>query len=161
MLKKLMLVSAMAVSMNAHAVVFNVTGSDPNGASFDKTTMINLPSQSTVFDFFGSLDLSNKVQASSNPGAEFGLYLNNAGTGTLIKSISDFTASTGDVYNFNFTNLAAGNYSLRFNVTGGGTYSLTSTVSAITTPVPEAHTYSMLMLGLGMMALAVRRRSII
>jgi len=57
MLKKLLLVSAMAMSMNANALVLNVSGVDVNGASLDKTTIINLPSQSTIFDFFGSLDL--------------------------------------------------------------------------------------------------------
>jgi hypothetical protein len=161
MLKKLLLVSAMAVSMNANALVLNVSGVDVNGASLDKTAIINLPSQSTVFDFFGSLDLSNKVQASSNPGAEFGLYLNNAGTGTLIKPITDFTASAGDIYSFNFTNLAAGDYSLRFNVTSGGSYALTSTINTVTTPVPEANTYSMIMLGLGVMGAVVSRRKLI
>jgi len=161
MLKKLLLVSAMAVSMNANALVLNVSGVDVNGASLDKTAIINLPGQSALFDFFGSLDLSNKVQASSNPGAEFGLYLNNAGTGTLIKPITDFTASAGDIYSFNFTNLAAGDYSLRFNVTSGGSYALTSTINTVTTPVPEANTYSMIMLGLGVMGAVVSRRKLI
>ncbi len=161
MLKKLLLVSAMAVSMHANALVLNVSGVDVNGASLDKTTIINLPSQSTVFDFFGSLDLSKKLQESNNAGAVFGLYLNTPGTGTLLKPLADFTASAGDVYSFNFTNLAAGDYSLRFNVTGGGSYALTSTINTVTTPVPEANTYSMIILGLGVMGAVVSRRKLI
>ncbi|HCU83906.1 MAG TPA: hypothetical protein DGR15_00780, partial [Methylophilus sp.] len=73
----------------------------------------------------------------------------------------DFTASAGDVYSFNFTNLAAGDYSLRFNVTGGGSYALTSTINTVTTPVPEANTYSMIILGLGVMGAVVSRRKLI
>jgi PEP-CTERM motif-containing protein len=59
---------------------------------------------------------------------------------------------------YSFSGLAAGLYSIRFGVMSmaesDGSFNLTSTISA----VPEPATYAMLLVGLGVVAVMVRRR---
>ena len=162
MFKKIILLFAMLFSVAAHAttVTFNRSGTDQPGAAANKTVILDLPSQSTAFNFSGTLDLSNVAQPDGNPGLTFGLYLNTP-TLTLKKAITDFTYNpTGDIYTFNFSGLAAGNYSLRFNVTTGGTYSLASSISPVTvTPVPEPSSSALMLFGLSALVFIARKKS--
>jgi hypothetical protein len=60
---------------------------------------------------------------------------------------------------FSFVGLAAGAYALKVGIMampGGGTFNLTSTISA----VPEPATYALLLVGLGVIAVAARRRGL-
>jgi len=144
-------------SMVAHAtpITLDHSGVDPTGASVDKTTIFELPTQTTAFNFEGVLDTVGSVQGNQNPGAEFGLYLGD----TLVKDISYFNVdSTNNIYSFSFFNLAAGDYSFRFNINGNVSaraYTFTSTI----TPVPEPESLSLMMLGMGILGLLSRRKS--
>lgn len=72
-----------------------------------------------------------------------------------------FNGSTGDSVT-TFNALSSGNYYYRVTgtLTGplGGTYALASSAKA-TPPVPEPETYAMLLAGLGVVGMAVRRRA--
>ena len=72
-----------------------------------------------------------------------------------------FNGSTGDSVT-TFSALSSGNYYYRVTgtLTGplGGTYALASSATA-TPPVPEPETYAMLLAGLGVVGMAVRRRA--
>ncbi len=160
MLGKAFLFAGLLVSIGANATTatLNQSGTDINGASVDKTTIISLPTQATVFDFVGALDAVGSVQNNQNAGAEFGLYLGN----NLIKDISYFTVdTTNNIYSFSFLNLAAGDYSFRFNINGNvasRAYSFTSTISPVTTPVPEPESLSLMLAGLGLAGVFAKRR---
>lgn len=160
MLGKAFLLGGLLVSLGANATTatLNQSGTDINGASVDKTTIISLPTQTTVFDFAGVLDTVGSVQDNQNPGAEFGLYLGD----TLIKDISFFTVdTTNNIYSFSFLNLAAGDYSFRFNINGNvasRAYTFNSTITPVTVPVPEPESLSLLMAGLGIAGLMARRK---
>lgn len=144
-----------SIGANATSTTIDHIGIDPTGASIDKTTIFDLPTQTTGFNFIGQLDTVGSIQNNQNPGAEFGLYLGD----TLIKDISYFNVdSTNNIYSFSFLNLSAGDYSFRFNINGNVSaraYSFTSTI----TPVPEAERLSLMMLGIGVIGLIARRRT--
>lgn len=155
--KALLIGVGMLASMAAHATptTLDHSGIDPTGASVDKTTVFDLPTQTTAFNFEGVLDTVGSVQDNQNPGAEFGLYLGD----TLVKDISYFNVdSKTNVYSFSFSNLAAGDYSFRFNINGdvsARAYTFTSTI----TPVPEPESLSLMMLGIGILGVLSRRKS--
>jgi hypothetical protein len=144
-----------SIGANATSITFDQVGIDPTGASLDKTTIFDLPTQTTGFNFAGQLDAVGSIQNNQNPGAEFGLYLGD----TLIKDISNFNVdSTNNIYSFSFLNLSAGDYSFRFNINGNVSaraYTFTSTI----TPVPEMESYSLMMLGLGIIGFIARRKA--
>jgi hypothetical protein len=159
MLGKALLVSGLLASFGANAAVtITQSGTDPNGASVDKTTIITLPTQTTAFDFVGSLDTVGSIQTNKNAGAEFGLYLGS----TLVKDITFFTVdTTHNIYSFNFLNLAAGDYTFRFNINGNEAsraYSFTSSITAVTTPVPEPENLGLMVFGVCLMGLIARRK---
>ena len=156
MLGKAFLIAGLLVSTGANAAIatLNQSGVDQSGASLAKTTIIDLPTQATGFDFSGALDGVGSVQSNQSPGTEFGLYLG----GTLLKDISFFTVdTTNNIYSFSFINLAAGDYSFRFNINGNAAsraYSFASTI----TPVPEPESLSLMMFGIGIAGLIARRK---
>jgi hypothetical protein len=154
---KLACAGVMFAALNANAAVtqFSLSGSDQNGVGNNgKTAVIDLVNSSVSFNLSGTLDLDGTLQSNQNPGYVFGLY-NGA---NLIKGLADFTASAGDVYKFDFSNLASGNYSLKFDIRGGGNYTLTGSSSpftTVTTPVPEPESMALMLVGLG--AIVARR----
>lgn len=150
---KLACAGVMFAAFNANATTITITnGYDEPGASAAKTEIITVPEQFSAFNFSGSLDLDGRLQPDGNPGSVFGLYKDN----TLLKGLSDFIASTGDVYTFSFTNLASGNYTLRFNINGGGNYNFNGDVTKfVVTPVPEPESMALMLVGLG--AIVARR----
>ncbi|WP_229007532.1 FxDxF family PEP-CTERM protein [Methylophilus sp. Leaf408] len=157
MLGKAFLLAGLLVSTGANATTpLNQTGTDPSGTAIDKTTIIDLPTQSTAFNFIGSLDAVGSLITNQSPGTTFGLYLDDV----LLKDISSFQALAGNVYQFEFLNLAAGDYSFRFNINGNEAnraYTFTSTITAIT-PVPEPESISLMMFGIGIAGFMARRR---
>lgn len=160
MLGKAFLLAGLLVSFGANATAtvttLNQIGVDQPGADIAKTTIINLPTQSTAFNFVGSLDLVGSLMTNQSPGTTFGLYLGN----DLIQGLTSFDALPGNVYSFEFLNLAAGDYSLRFNVNGNPAnraYSFTSTITSIT-PVPEPESYAMMFAGLALVGAVAKRR---
>lgn len=161
MLRKALILAGLFASVSANAAVTTLdqNGTDPSGATLDKTTIIYLPSQLTAFNFVGSLDAVGSVLQSNNEGAVFGLYLGDS----LVKGLSLFTVDTTEnIYSFNFTNLAAGDYSFRFNIDGNPAsraYSFASTITTVTTPVPEPESLSLLVMGLGLLGLMTRRKA--
>jgi hypothetical protein len=154
---KLACAGVMFAALNANAAVtqFSFSGSDQNGVGNNgKTAIVDLVNSSTSFDLVGTLDLNGTLQTNQNLGYVFGLY----NSGVLVKGLSDFTASSGDVYKFNFTNLASGDYTLRFDIRGGGNYQLTGSItplSTVVTPVPEPESMALMLVGLG--AIVARR----
>jgi hypothetical protein len=156
--KALVSVGGLLVSLGVNATTtnFDFSGVEPNGASIDKTTIFELPTQTTGFNFVGALDAVGSIQNNQNPGATFGLYLGD----TLVKDISFFNVdTTNNIYSFNFLNLSAGDYSFRFNINGNASaraYTFTSTI----TPVPEPENFSLMMLGIGMIGLLARRKAV-
>lgn len=153
MLGKAFLLGGMLVSFGANAAVidFDVNDIDPTNA----TTVLQLPSQNGVFNFAGYLNTGGEVQTNQNPGDTFGLYLGS----TLLKPLSSFTFDSTNVgYSFDFKNLAAGSYTLRFNINGNATaraFDLTSTI----TPVPEPESFALMAVGLGILGLIARRKA--
>lgn len=154
---KLAYAGVMFTALNANAAITTVTpdGVDAPGASSDKTEIITFVEQQNPFNLSGSLDLSAKLQKNGNQDFVFGLYKDNS----LLKGVSAFTELAGDVYEFDFKNLQAGFYSLRFNINGGGNSGGTYTFSAsitpftiVTTPVPEPESVALLLAGLGVIA---------
>lgn len=153
--KALFLAIGLTAAIGANATVaLDYSGIDPTGASIGKTTIFNLPTQTTAFNFEGELDAVGSVQTNQNPGAEFGLYLGD----TLLKDISYFNVdTTNNIYSFTFLNLSAGDYSFRFNINGNvaaRAYTFTSTI----TPVPEPENLSLMLFGIGVAGLLSRRR---
>lgn len=161
MLRKALILAGLFVSLSANAAITTLdqSGTDPNGANLDKTTIIYLPSQGSAFNFEGALDSVGSVLQNNNTGAVFGLYLGD----TLVKGLSFFNVdTTKNIYSFNFTNLAAGDYNFRFNIDGNTAsraYSFASTITTVTTPVPEPESLSLLVMGLGLLGLMARRKA--
>jgi hypothetical protein len=60
-------------------------------------------------------------------------------------------------FTFSATNLAAGDYTLKFNLLGGGFYTGSYTVTAVTA-VPEPETNALMLVGLGMIGFIARRK---
>jgi len=153
---KLACAGVMFAALNANAAVtqFSLPGTDQNGVGKNGTEIVDLVDSSVSFNLSGTLDLDGTLQSNQNPKYEFGLYNGE----TLVKGLSDFNASSGDVYGFNFTNLASGKYSLRFDITGGGKYTLVGSITpftTVTTPVPEPENMALMLVGLG--AIVARR----
>ncbi len=150
---KLAYAGVMFTALNANAAITTVTpdGVDAPGASADKTEFITFVEQTAAFNLAGSLDLSDKLQKNGNQDFVFGLYKDNS----LLKGVSAFTELAGDVYEFDFKNLQAGFYSLRFNISGGGTYTFNASITpftTVTTPVPEPESVALLLAGLSVIA---------
>jgi hypothetical protein len=153
MFGKLTVAAVMFAALNANAAITTITpdGVDAPGASADKTEIIPFVEQTAAFNLSGSLDLDGTLQKNGNQAFVFGLYKDE----TLIKNVNDFTASTGDVYSFDFQNLAKGIYSLRFNINGGGNYTFNAAITPftiVTTPVPEPESVALMLVGLGVLA---------
>lgn len=157
MFGKLTVAAVMFAALNANAAITTITpdGVDAPGASADKTEIITFVEQTAAFNLSGSLDLDGTLQKNGNQAFVFGLYKKETSGETLIKGVNDFTESTGDIYSFDFQNLAKGIYSLRFNINGGGNYTFNAAITPftiVTTPVPEPESVALMLVGLGVLA---------
>lgn len=161
MMKKLLAAALLLASTSVFATTATFSGYDQPGSSDSKTTKIDISYNTGSFDLTGTLDPSSWFTWIQNNNS--GLYLE----GTLFSDKGDtytwspvisFTNPDPTVWSFNFSNLAAGNYTLQFNLVGGGNYTGSYTISPITTPVPEPETYGMMLIGLGLMGTIAFRR---
>lgn len=161
MLKKLLIAASLLVSTSAFATSTTVTfnGSDLSGSSEARTAKISI-SSAVDFNLTGILDPSFRFLQDNNSGLYKGLTIISDASSTftyapVILPLSDFDLTR---YTFSVSNLAAGNYTLQFNLIGGGRYEGSYTISPITVPVPEPETYGMMFAGLALMGVIAFRR---
>lgn len=146
---------ASAVSFSGVASATSTTttfsGYDQIFSSESRTEKINISYLDGNFNLTGVLD-------------PFLTTLNGANTGlfqgaTLLKDADElFTWSPVGLdftrFTFSVSNLSAGNYTLKFNLLGGGFYTGSYTI----TPVPEPESNALMLLGLGIMGFIARRK---
>jgi hypothetical protein len=162
MMKNLLAAALLLASTSVFATTTTFSGYDKPGTSNANTTKISISYTAGSFDLSGEVDPTSWLTWIQNNNS--GLYL----AGNLISDKGDtytwspvlsLTDIDPTVWKFNFSNLAAGNYTLQFNLAGGGNYTGSYSISAVTTPVPEPETYGMMLFGLGLMGtIAVRRQ---
>lgn len=161
MMKKLLTAALLLASTSVFATTTTFSGYDKPGSSNANTTKINISYTAGSFDLSGVVDPTSWLTWIQNNNS--GLYLE----GNLISDKGDtftwspvisFVNPDPTVWKFNFSNLAAGNYTLQFNLAGGGNYTGSYSISAVTTPVPEPETYGMMLVGLGLMGTIAFRR---
>jgi len=159
MLKKLLIAASLLASTSAFATATTTTfsGVDHPGVSDSKTTKISISYTGGNFDLTGVLDPDFRLLNPINSGLYQGITLVSDSNDTftyapIITPIligSDLTRWT-----FSASNLAAGNYTLQFNLLFGGSYEGSYTI----TPVPEPETYGMMFAGLALMGVIALRR---
>jgi hypothetical protein len=162
MLKNILIAASLLASTSAFATTTTFNGTDNPGSSLSNTAKINISYLDGSFDLTGVLDPSLRLLNETNSGLYQGLTLISDADDTftyapIITPIligSDLTR-----YTFSVSNLAAGSYTLQFNLIAGGRYEGSYTINPITVPVPEPETYGMMFAGLALMgAIAVRRQ---
>lgn len=163
MLKKLLIAASLLASTSAFATATTTTfsGVDHPGVSDSKTTKISISYTGGNFDLTGVLDPDFRLLNPINSGLYQGITLVSDFDDTftwapIITPIllgSDLTRWT-----FSVSNLAAGNYTLQFNLLAGGHYEGSYTINPITVPVPEPETYGMMFAGLALMGVIAFRR---
>lgn len=162
MLKKLFIAASLLASTSAFATSTTTTfsGTDLSGSSDARTAKISI-SSAVDFDLTGILDPGIlKFLQDNNSGLYQGVSLISDADNTfeyapIILPLSQFDLTR---YTFSVSNLAAGNYTLQFNLIGGGSYEGSYTISSITVPVPEPETYGMMFAGLALMGVIAFRR---
>ena len=161
MLKKLLIAASLLTSTSVFAASTTVTfsGRDLFGPDDTQTAKINI-SSAVDFDLTGILDPSFRFLEDNNSGLYQGLTLISDSNSTftyapVILPLRDFDVTR---YTFSVSNLAAGNYTLQFNLFGGGRYEGSYTISPIAVPVPEPESYGMIFTGLALMGYVLRRQ---
>lgn len=161
MFKNILIAASLLASTSAFATstTFTFSGTDLSGSSDARTAKIAI-SSAFDFDLTGVLDPSVRFLQDNNSGLYQGITLVSDYGDTYTYAPVIFPLNQFDVtrYTFSVSNLAAGNYTLQFNLTGGGKYEGNYTISAITTPVPEPETYGMMFAGLALMGTIAFRR---
>ncbi|TXI46563.1 FxDxF family PEP-CTERM protein [Methylophilus sp.] len=162
MLKNLLIAASLLASTSAFATSTTTTfnGTDLSGSSDARTAKISI-SSAFDFDLTGVLDPSLRLLQDNNSGLYQGITVISDSDHTFTYAPIVFPLNQFDLtrYTFSLSNLAAGSYTLQFNLIGGGHYEGSYTISSITAPVPEPETYGMMFAGLALMAtIAVRRQ---
>lgn len=158
-MKKLLAALLLLATSSAFATTVVFDGKDKLGTEEKNTAKVSISYLDGNFDLSGVLDPSLRLINPDNSGLYNGL--------TLV-SDSDHTFTYAPIitwhevdltrYTFSFTNLAAGSYTLKFNLLFGGKYTGNYTISPVTVPVPEPETYGMMLVGLGLMGTIAFRR---
>lgn len=148
----LALASALAFSGAVSATTTTFSGYDVIGITEGRTEKIDISYLGGNFNLTGVLD---PVLTTLN-GANTGLFL-----GATLEVDGDelFTWAPEGLFNlsrftFSASNLAAGNYTLKFNLLGGGAYTGSYTITA----VPEPETNALVLVGLGLIGFIARRK---
>lgn len=160
-MKKLLTAALMLASTSVFATTTTFSGYDQPGTGDSRTTKINISYMTGSFDLSGTLDPSSWLTTiqNNNSGLYFeGTLLSDKGDTYTWSPVISFADLDPTVWKFNFSNLAAGNYTLQFNLLGGGNYTGSYSISAVTSPVPEPETYGMMLVGLGLMGMIAFRR---
>ncbi|MFD1121930.1 FxDxF family PEP-CTERM protein [Methylophilus flavus] len=160
MMKKLLAAALMLASTSVFATTATFSGHDPLGSSEAKTSKVTISYTAGNFDLSGVLDPSLRLLNETNSGLYNGLTLVSDADDTFTYSPIIFPLHDFDLtrYTFSFSNLAAGTYTLKFNLILGGNYTGNYTISPVTIPVPEPETYGMMLVGLGLMGTIALRR---
>lgn len=162
MLKKLLIAVSLLVSTSAFATATTTTfsGTDHPGVNLSHTVKIDFSYLDGNFDLTGILDPSIRLLSDINTGLYQGVTLisNADDTFTYAPILTPFVDLDLTRYTFSVSNLAAGNYTLQFNLIAGGNYEGSYTISPITVPVPEPETYGMMFAGLALMGVIAFRR---
>ncbi|WP_124552058.1 FxDxF family PEP-CTERM protein [Methylophilus methylotrophus] len=163
MLKKLFIAASLLASTSAFATATTTifSGVDRLGDNPSNTVKINISYLDGNFDLTGILDPSLRDLNEKNSGLYQGISLISDADDTFTWAPiftpfiigSDLTR-----WSFSVSNLAAGNYTLQFNLVLGGRYEGSYTISPITVPVPEPETYGMMFAGLALMGVIAFRR---
>ena len=159
-MKKLLTAALMLASTSVFATTTTFSGHDPLGSSEAKTSKITISYTGGNFDLTGVLDPNFRLLNETNSGLYNGLTLISDADDTFTYSPIIFPLHALDLtrYTFSFANLAAGTYTLKFNLILGGNYTGSYTTSAVSIPVPEPETYSMMFVGLILMGTIAFRR---
>ena len=147
--------SALAFSGVAAATSTTTTfsGYDRPFSSESRTEKIDISYLGGSFNLTGVLDPILTTLNGANTGLFLGVSLyNDLDADALFTwAPQGFNLSR---FTFSATNLAAGDYTLKFNLLGGGFYTGSYTVTA----VPEPETNALMLVGLGMIGLIARRK---
>lgn len=159
-MKKLFTAALMLASTSVFATTTTFSGHDPFGTSEALTSKVTISHTTGNFDLTGVLDPSFRLLNETNSGLYNGLTLVSDADDTFTYSPIIFPLNQLDLtrYTFSFSNLSAGTYTLKFNLVLGGNYTGSYTTTAVSTPVPEPETYSMMFAGLALMGTIVLRR---
>lgn len=146
------LASALAFSGAVSATTTTFSGTDLLGITEARTEKIDISYLGGNFNLTGVLDPVFTVLN----GANTGLFL---GASLLVDGDELFTWAPESLFNltrftFSASNLAAGNYTLKFNLLGGGDYTGSYTITA----VPEPETNALMLVGLGLIGFIARRK---
>jgi len=158
MLKNILIAASLLASTSAFATTTTFSGTDLPGTNLSNTVKINISYLDGSFDLTGVLDPSLRLLNENNSGLYDGLTLVSDADDTFSYAPTLFPFDLTR-YTFSVSNLAAGNYTLQFNLIAGGRYEGSYTINPITVPVPEPETYGMMFAGLALMGtIAVRRQ---
>lgn len=158
------LVTALSFSSQAFAVT-NITDlGDIVNTSISPQSLLQVGSL-TLPDLY-TFDLSSNsnvivsfkfIEGSISSGSTFTLF---SPSNVPVTTYDVSTFSVGSTNLLNFTGLAAGNdYSFKFTPTSSSTFSAQiSFTGTEVTPVPEAETNAMMLLGLGLIGMIARRK---
>ena len=154
-MKKLLAATLLLASTSVFATTTTFSGRDHWGVEDSETAKINISYTAGSFNLTGMLDPTLRFINDANSGlyGPLGLLSDSDSTFTYAPVLFDWTR-----YTFSASNLAAGSYTLQFNLFGGGRYTGSYTTSAVSTPVPEPETYGMMFVGLALMGTIAFRR---
>jgi len=157
MLKNILIAASLLASTSAFATTTTFSGTDLPGTNLSNTVKINISYLDGSFDLTGVLDPSLRLLHENNSGLYDGLTLVSDADDTFsyAPTLVPFDLTR---YTFSVSNLAAGNYTLQFNLIAGGRYEGSYTINPITVPVPEPETYGMMFAGLALMGTIAARR---
>ena len=145
--------SALAFSGVASASTTTFSGYDAPFSTESRTEKIDISYLGGSFNLTGVLDPFLTTLNGANTGLFLGASLYNDLDADALFTWApvglDFTRFT-----FSATNLVAGDYTLKFNLLGGGFYTGSYTITA----VPEPETNALVLVGLGLIGFIARRK---
>lgn len=150
----LLTTSVIALPGNASATTVSFNGYDRPGVSDARTETINFSYLGGSFDLTGVLDPFLTTIQERNTGLFLGASLYNSLDADALFTWAPSGLLNLSRFTFSASNLAAGDYTLKFNLIGGGLYTGSYTI----TPVPEPETNALMLLGLGMIGFIARRK---
>ena len=136
---------------SATAVTTTFSGYDRIFSTESRTEKIDISYLGGSFNLTGVLDPFLTTLNGANTGLFEGAVLIKDADTLFTWAPVGFDLSR---FTFSVSNLSAGNYTLKFNLLGGGFYTGSYTI----TPVPEPETNALILAGLAMIGLIARRK---
>jgi hypothetical protein len=141
---------------SATSTTTNFSGYDRPFSTEARTEKIDISFLGGSFNLSGVLDPFLTTLNGANTGLFLGASLYNDLDADALFTWApvglDFTRFT-----FSASHLAAGDYTLKFNLLGGGFYTGSYTITAVTA-VPEPETNALILVGLGLIGFIARRK---